>query len=220
MSDRWAASIPLDRSAEALRLWEVPGIDVYLAGDRLWLRGDHWSEVLERQLRSMLGTHRFVVDEQGLITPRPYALPVDCLPTGPWTPLTDWFRLAAPPRQFSARPQNRITMRLEPSERVQTCNLLVMPLAAWRDYAQLGPAIRLKRWTFAVSDDRQVAVRGAPSPPLPGAHFVETDGIAVPAGWSWSPALDAAVLRSAFELAVGDVVLLNPDGSHEVIAAD
>jgi hypothetical protein len=220
MSVTWAASLPLDRAAEALRLWKEAGIEVCATSDRLWLRGNHWSDDLDLHFRSMLGAQRFGVDDQGLINPVSCALPVDCLPTGPWMRFKDWFALAVPPRHFAARQDSRVALRLIPSEHVQPVSILALSLAAWCDYAQMAPAVRLKQWSFAVNEDMQVIVRGTPCPPLPGSHFVETEGIAVPAGWSWSPPLDVAVIRSAFGLKEGDLLLMHHDGSHDMIAAD
>src|SRR5262245_53611362 len=99
----WAASLPSDRSAEAVRLWKSPGVEVCAGLERLWLRGQLWSEALDTELRLMLGCERFAADAEGLITPCGAALPVERLPDGPWRPLTEWFRLAAPPRSFAAQ---------------------------------------------------------------------------------------------------------------------
>ena len=55
---------------------------------------------------------------------------------------------------------------------------------------------------------------------MPGQRWVEHEGIAVPAGWTWTPAVEAGLLRQAFELAEGDVALWHEDGAWERIAAD
>lgn len=217
MSERWAASIPLERSADVLRLWKASGVEVCAVGDRLWLRGERFSESLDRDLRSLLGSNRFDVDDDGLITPHAATLPVEHVPPGPWRPLGEWFRLVPPPRHFSARTDGRFTLRMEPSEVPRPTNLLVTPLAMWCDYAASAPRVRLERWSFAASDDGRAIIHGSPLPPLAGSHYVETEGIAAPAGWTWAPRLDVGVLRQAFELTDGDIVLLATDGSYELI---
>ena len=83
-----------------------------------------------------------------------------------------------------------------------------------------APQVRLDRWRFAVAADGRVAVHGQPLPPLPGRRWVEQEGIAVPAGWTWTPAVEAALLRQVFGLAEGDVALWDVDGAWERIAAD
>jgi hypothetical protein len=44
--------------------------------------------------------------------------------------------------------------------------------------------------------------------------------VAVPAGWTWRPALDAAVLRQRLGVEQGELALLAPDGTCEKLSAD
>jgi hypothetical protein len=220
MSDRWAASLPRLRSGEAVRLWTVPDIEVCLIGDLLWLRGPAWEETLDQALRAMLGCERYAVDDAGLIAPRGDALPVAELPAGPWTLLREYFRLQLPPRKFAAPLPAPAPLTLAPCHAPQPANLLLASLATWQLYVESAPAVRLKLWSFAVREGRRVAVRGVPLPPLPGVACIEVEGVAVPAGWTWSPPLEAAVVRTLLGLAAGDVALLQPDGSYEVIAGE
>jgi hypothetical protein len=220
MSDHWAVSVPLDRSTEAFRLWNRTGVEVCETSDRFWLRGTTWDEALDREFRSILGSERYSLDDEGLITPLGRSLPVAELPAGNWTPLTQWFRLTLPPRRFVARPSDHAPITLEPSNTPQEANLLVASLANWIAYVDSAPAVRLKQWSFAVCEDLRVAVRGLPLPPLPGCLFVEHQGIAVPAGWRWSPPLSADTLREAYNLKASDVILLTSDGTCEKIESD
>jgi hypothetical protein len=220
MSDRWAASLPVDRSGEALRLWRRPGVEVCAADGRLWLRGERRDEELMRQLRSMLGGERFDSDGAGLVTPAECSLPTDRLPSGPWASLASYFRLVPPRRDFAARAADGVAIQLVPSGAALPCQLLKTPLTTWTAYAEQAPAVRLARWSFAVSDAFHALVRGAPLPSLPGVAFVERGGIAVPAGWTWAPPLDAAVLRRALALRDGDLALFAANGTHEILAAD
>jgi hypothetical protein len=62
-------------------------------------------------------------------------------------------------------------------------------------------------------------VRGQPLPPLSGERFVECEGVAIPAGWHWSPNVEAVVLRELLCLTAGDVALLHVSGDYELVAA-
>jgi hypothetical protein len=219
MSNRWAASIPLTYGGEALRLWKTPAVEVCVVEDRLWLRGDDWNDDLDSAVRAMLGSERFSLESE-MLSPHGHALPVARAPAGPWTPLCEWFQPATPPRKFSARVRDRTLLRLVRSDEPLAINLLMTARSAWHEYAVAAPAVRLARWSFAASDDGQVIVRGAPTPPLAGVHYVEADGIGVPAGWKWSPQLDVDVLRQVFALEKGDLLLLATDGSYELIQGD
>jgi hypothetical protein len=114
---------------------------------------------------------------------------------------------------------------------MQEASLLLSRFDLWAAYAIEAPQIRLNPWRFAVAADGRVAVHVQPQakrvanlssalPPLPGRRWVEQDGVAIPAGWSWTPAVDAALLREVFGLAEGDVALWHADGTWERIAAE
>ena len=92
-------------------------------------------------------------------------------------------------------------------------------LDAWSAYGATAPQVRLACWSFAANSTGLVLVRGTPLPPLPGTRFVETDGIAVPLGFAWSPAVPAAVLRRVFKLEKDDALLWTADGVRRRIAA-
>ena len=62
-------------------------------------------------------------------------------------------------------------------------------------------------------------VRGTPLPPLPGERWVECEGIATPAGWRWSPAVEAAIVRAVFGLQPGDLALWQTDGTWQRVRA-
>ena len=68
--------------------------------------------------------------------------------------------------------------------------------------------------------DGGVIVRGTPLPPIPGTQWTLDDGIATPAGLTWSPPVDAATLQQVLGLAAGEIALLRPDGTFDRLAAD
>jgi hypothetical protein len=86
--------------------------------------------------------------------------------------------------------------------------LLLTSPSLWSDYAATAPAWRLERLVFAMDSSQSVLIRGTPLPPLPGQCWVETNGIATPAGWTWSPAISAVVLHAKFGLQRGDLGMI------------
>ena len=87
------------------------------------------------------------------------------------------------------------------TDREQDASLLLTQFDLWAAYSIEAPQVRLDRWRFAVAADGRVAVHVHPLPPLPGQRWVEQEGIAVPAGWTWAPAVEAELLRQVFGLA-------------------
>jgi hypothetical protein len=220
MSERWAASAPIQAAPALARLELMEDAAVCVVGERVWLRGSAWSESLDRMLRSIMGCERFMVTAGDAIVPIGKRLSCGELPAEAWIPLSKWTKLTIPPRMFVASPPTSARLSLVRSDQEREANLLRTTLAAWMAYAASAPQVRLKRWTFAVSADRFGLIQGLPLPPLPGLRYAITDGVAVPAGWTWRPALDAAVLRQWLGLERGELALLAPDGTCEKLSAD
>lgn len=220
MTGRWAAALPADRALEVARLWARSGVDVCAEEERVWLRGDAWDEDLDRSLRAMLGSERFRLLSNGRLVPVGRAVPNGRLPEGPWVPLQSWLLLTAPRKEFPGSLCGRASLRLVRSDRECDVNLLLVPFAEWRDYAVRAQQVRLKGLSFAASDDGMAIVRGAPAPPIRGTCYVEVNGVAAPAGWTWRPQLDADVIRRVLELQQDDLALLNLDGTCDVIGGD
>jgi hypothetical protein len=101
----------------------------------------------------------------------------------------------------------------------ETASVLLTSIDGWTAYAIQAPQVRLNRWQFAAAQDGRAIVRGDPLPPLPGERWVEREGIAVPAGWRWSPPVEAAIVRAVFGLEPGDLALWQTDGTWRRIRA-
>lgn len=204
------------------RLWQRPSLEICQEGDSIWLRASQVDEDLERELR-MLPGQAFQVLNDGQLRAPGKLVPQGFLPDGPWSRLTDWMQIEFPPPAFGGEVTSAVSLKLMRGGPVRTplpeANVLLTERDLWRDFAATAPVLRLNLWSFAMSDE-QALIMGNHLPPLPGERYVETAGIAAPCGWTWSPALDALVIRQAFGLADGDLALLRPDGWWDHIRAD
>ena len=99
-------------------------------------------------------------------------------------------------------------------------NVMVLDASTWSDYAIRAAEIRLSRWTYALSEDGTVVVRGVPLPALNGRRFVEQSGIAIPAGHRCDPPLDAKIIRKVLGLADDEFALLSSEGGWDRIRDD
>jgi len=88
----------------------------------------------------------------------------------------------------------------------------LVPLATWVVWAQTAPELRLKPLRFATAMDGRCLILGAPLPSIPGRLFVAREGIIIPAGTAWSPAVSALTLRRLFGTPDQDMVLWDENG--------
>jgi hypothetical protein len=216
---RWAACLARADVAAAGRLRQVAGIEVCAEGDEIWLRGERLEEDLERRLRAMPGAKRFLVWADGQLQPPGSRVPKGRLPDGPWVPLTRWMGAEFPQTGLAGRLGEKVPLGLVRALVPEEPAVLLAGIQAWAAYAAEAPQVRLDRWVFALASDGRVVVRGRPLPPLPGGRYVEHEGVAVPAGWAWSPPVGVAVLRELLGLAPGDLALWRADGAWERIVA-
>lgn len=218
MKPRFAWSLPAAaRLLAPMRRWS--GIEVCEAPPLVWCRVGHLEDEQWEHLRRVPGADRFTVLDDGQLIPAGALVPRGSLPEGAWRPLADWLSFTLPLAGELDVALSPVALRLVRTSNVREPTWLVVSLDAWSAYARVAPQIRLGCWAFVADDRRRVIVRGIPLPPLAGRPFVEQDGIAVPAGWSWSPNLPTDVLREAFCLAEGESVLWESEAAAQHIGA-
>jgi hypothetical protein len=220
MNTRWAWSLPIEKchTLGPLRRWS--GVEACEVEATVWLRASHLEDEQWERCRHLPGADRYTVLDDGQLLPVGHLAPRGYLPGGGWQPLAQWLAVAAPTADTTCRPPTPSALKLVRSTESCEPNLLLTTFAAWSAYTTTAPQVRLARWSFAADRDGHVAIRGTPLPPLLGQRFVEEEGVAVPAGWTWSPRVDAVVLRDVFGLDADDVALWNTGGSWQRIAAD
>lgn len=215
----WALELdPADAgSLGGLRL--EPGLEVCEEDARLWLRGPERSGLARRLLR-LPARARYAVRE-GALVPLGARLPTGRLPGGRWEPLGDWLQLDPGPAALPAELPAPVTLQVLPARAPAAGlpGLLLTAADGWRRWAETASELRLRRLRFALDRQGRALIRGEPLPPLPGERWVEAEGVAVPCGYAWSPALDAATCAVVLGLLPGDLALLHPDGDWERLDA-
>jgi hypothetical protein len=211
-----------DDWAAAARLRGVAGVKVCTSGDAIWLRIDVGGESLDRRLRALPGARRFTVLADGQLLAPGARVPQGRVPPGPWVGLAGWLEVELPPAAFAGQWPRGVAFRLVRSTESEASPVrsLLTTMRDWLAYASEAPSVRLDRLRFAATEDGRVLVLGEPLPPIAGQRLVEHDGLVVPAGWAWLPAVDAPVVRRLLGLKLDDRALLHPDGTFEQIAGD
>jgi hypothetical protein len=220
MSQAWAVALPREDAGCAASLRLEPGIEVCEAEDAIWLRGRDLGEKLAHQLRLLPGARRYAVWDDGQLQAVGTTAPKGHLPQGPWLAINRWLQLELPRAGWPSVAPATVRLSVVRSSDAHDATLLITTLDAWLAYGSTAPQLRLERLAFAMNDAGRVVVLGSPLPPLRGQRWVDRDGIATPAGWTWEPAVDPDVLRDLFALEPNDLALLHTDGTWEHILAD
>lgn len=177
----------------------------------IWLRGPRLEESIHQELRSLLGCVVYRPFDDGQLVPSYSTIPHGYVPEGTWRPLRDWLKLSLPAKRFPAACESLVPISLVRSACPQEPGLLSSSLEVWTQYASRAPQIRLESLQFAASHYRAIIV-GEPLPQINGEYFYFQNGIAVPVGFAWTPALDAQVLRNALELEKDDIAIFPAGG--------
>lgn len=212
MERRYAPTLGRVRSRADLSIGET--------AEHLWVRIESSTdEPLDGDLLSLPAVC-FAVLEDGQLIERGLRVPLGHLPAADWVSIAEWMtiRIEAPALAAQAPPPVRLQM--EPSPDPQTTGVLVTSCEKWEQYVQTAPQIRLNPLSFAQNSDRQVVIRGTPLPPISGTYFVESDGVAVAAGWRWTPPVAANVVARLLQVAGEDLALLYADGTWERIGGE
>jgi hypothetical protein len=195
----------------------LAGAEALAADEQIWLRGEELSEADELRLRQVPGLERFDIREQGILFRAGSLLPCGELPSGAWQRLREFLQPAAPPLRIvgSTWPQLALSLVRDTEQREVTA--LLTTIQAWEEYALSAPQARLNPLKFALNGDGLVLIVGSPLPPLTGQRFWEAQGIFTAAGWHWSPAVEATIVRRVLQLGEHDCALWHADGRWELI---
>lgn len=220
MTQQWVLRLPAAqfKSLGAIRLEK--GIQASACEHEIWLRGTRLDENLNRKLRSIPDAELFHLQQDQQLIPAGRQVPQGYLPETDWQPVTDWYTVQLDPPALAGMTEEKIPFRLVRSQHSLPANVLLTTLVRLKDLVDDSSQIRLNSLQYAVDSTHRAIIWGAPLPAVEGSYFCEQKGVAVEAGWNWTPDIDVEVLQSLFQLNRGDLVLLHADQSRELIRAD
>jgi hypothetical protein len=217
----WVATIDTPDPAILSPLRLIPGLEIAPLPPFLWLRGPDWNDTLALACRKIPGLRRYTLLDGKRLVPEARRVPTGFLPELRWQPLRESLPVALPtPHESHSSQSSHAPLTLVRSATIQPANALLTTWSAWHSFATTTAELRLQSLRFATAHDSRVYIEGTPVPTLPGQRFHQRHGIAVPCGWTWSPALETAVLRRWLSLAEGDTAIASPDGPWEIIKAE
>jgi hypothetical protein len=209
----WAICLAREDAAAIGALRLAPGIEVGDAGVVVWLRGKPGDERLEAKLAALPASARYEWLAPNQLRKIHERIPGARLPDVPWQSLDRWLQIEVPASAIPADAPRPVQLRLVRSVNERTPDLLLTTLDEVQRFAANAAQVRLARLQFAANSEGEVLVRGQPLPPLPGKRFVIRGGVAVPAGFSWTPEVGEDALARRFAVSGDALVVWNEDES-------
>lgn len=177
----------------ALRLAEH--VEIALTDRDVWIRSRNNDPKLLSLVESMPASQRFSWTADNLLCPTGSRLPTGRFPEVDWHPFSRWLNVALPTAVLPTGVETKCNLTLVASERGKEANALLASSDIWFEWASIAPALRLRPLKFAASFGGRVLILGQPLPPVPGTRLVDDQGIVVPAGFTWRPAVSPSTLR-------------------------
>jgi hypothetical protein len=211
MSHAWAICIGVQDASALAPLRLVSGVEIAVAGAEIWLRGRALEDAIAARLSALPARGRYEWIGSDQLRRLDHRIPSERLPTASWRPLSEWLRVELPVAALPGFLPATISFRLVRSADEREPDLLLTTLEEFNRFVLEAASVRLERLRFAASDDGRVLVHGTPLPPLPGKRFVLHQSIAVPAGFTWQPAISADVAARRLGVSGGALVLWSED---------
>jgi hypothetical protein len=215
MNFPWVICLASEDAAAIAGLRLTSGVEIAETDGNVWLRGPAANQSLAATLQQLPALARYEVKGNRL-RKLESRIPSDALPSLSWQPLRTWMQVERPRAQAVSenRPEfSAVRIRLVRSTEEREPNLLLTSLDDWHEFAISAPEIRLRPLRFAVNTDARVLIQGEPLPPLQGRKFVVEANVAVPAGFTWRPAVSSAVLSRLLGARASELAMLYEDGT-------
>jgi hypothetical protein len=194
-----------------------PGLEVAELGDLLWVRGPGGEEEAASILALVPAARFFDLLAPDRLRPRGRLVPTARLPAARFLSLRSWLTLRVPSLALPGETKTGVELRLVPGRAPGRPSgndeLLLTDLEGFRRFLAHAPIHRLTPLVFTVNGESEVLVRGTPLPPIPGERYVLRNGIAIPAGWVWTPTVAPHVLRTWLGLAPSTLAVWRRDGT-------
>jgi hypothetical protein len=211
MNHAWAICIGVKDTGALASLRLVSGVEIAMVGVTVWLRGRAVDDSTAAQLSGLPARGRFEWVGSDQLRRLEHRIPSERLPAAFWQPLSEWLRVELPVAALPASLPATASLRLVRSLEEREADLLLTTLEEFHRFVLATARVRLDRLRFAASEGGRVLVQGTPLPPLPGKRFILHQGVAVPAGFTWQPAVSVGVVARRFGVSTDTLVIWNED---------
>ena len=215
MHNGWALCLPVAAAKHLAALRLSDDLEIADVNGLLWLRGKTTRPDLAVALWRLPANARFHWLAGDRLQPWGSRLASERLPqSASWQSLRTWLRVGLPAAGLPADNPRPRSLRIVPSDRATEPNAMLLPMSDWLSWAVSAPLIRLNQLRYAISGRGDALILGRPVPPVRGQLLVETDGVVIPVGAKWDPAVPPRVVRRVLAASDGMVVLWDIDGAR------
>lgn len=215
--EHWAIAVAVVDARLLAPLVGLNSVTACIAGEAFWVQGKCQRDEEREAVEEFVSGDKYHVLRDGQLIPWIARVPKGHLPAGPWVPVHQVWKPQFPTAAMAIAHAPRAKIAMVRDEHERPCNLLLTDHHRWTTFVKTCPQVRLAKWSFAASADGRVLIRGTPLPPVPGTRYVEQAGVAVEAGWWWSPDVSPHVVRRALSIPSGAIGLLSADGQLELV---
>ncbi len=190
----------------------IAGLKAARERGQVWLRGWPVKQPLPLELKQLPAAKTYRLDKNQRLFPKENLTPVGLLPDLTWELLPTFIPVKLPTAALPAEMPEPLNLRLVPSQNTSPGAALMVDLNAWMAYVETAPQVRLDRWQYAVSEEREVLVLGTPLPPLPGREFWRFKDMLLPGGYDFEYAFLRKAIQQKLNPEKDALVLWTEDG--------
>ncbi|WP_192822972.1 hypothetical protein [Rufibacter sp. LB8] len=183
-----------------------------------WIKDFTQSQIDSIEVKSIPFKQLYTL-QNNLLFPDGSKLPVKRMATSLlWTPLERGLPVTLPVYNHNFFGlQEKLPVKLAPSELEQPCFGLLTSTESLSAYAQTAPAIRLQNLDWVILNQVNALVLGTPTVPISGATFWKRNSHLLPTGYDFELSILADVIQESINPEEEHWVLWSEDGTYSFI---
>jgi hypothetical protein len=196
-----------------------PGLLAAPYNEHVWVRGIPTGKP-DPKITQLPAAQTYFMDEQERLFAPGTLTPTAMLPALEWQALTSFIKVTLPVSALPAVMGKPQRVKLARHSHLVESSALLTTLEAWEEYASNAPQVRLQHLYFAVSENYEVLIIGAPLVPLPGKTYSLKNNILLPVGYDFDPPVLAALVTAELNPENDGLLLFHQNGQWEKIPLD
>jgi hypothetical protein len=196
-----------------------PGLLAATQHEQIWVRGIPTGKP-DPKITQLPIAQTYFMDEQERLFEPGTLTPTATLPALAWQPLLSFIKVTLPVSALPGVMKKPQRVKLARHSHMVESTALLTTLEAWEEYASNAPMVRLQHLYFAVSENYEVLIVGAPLVPLPGKAYTLKNNILLPVGYDFDPPVLAELVTAELNPGNEGLLLFHLNGEWEKIKLD